>query len=201
MAASERIFTLLDTPVSVVSPASPKRAEWRGHVTFDHVWFAYDGEHYVLQDVSSRCAPVNASASSAPPGRARARSSTCCCGTTTSQGRILVDGVDIREIDLGELRKRLAWCCRTSTCSRARLAGTCGWGTRDWRGAGAAGPGGGARRPLRRRDGARRRRSPSAGRRVNGAEAVAVVCAGAGFRPANPRADEATSSIDTETNC
>src|ERR1022692_1434186 len=41
MAASERIFKLLDTPVQVVSPAVTKRPEGRGRIEFDHVWFAY----------------------------------------------------------------------------------------------------------------------------------------------------------------
>jgi ATP-binding cassette, subfamily B, multidrug efflux pump len=41
MAASERIFKLLDTPVDVVSPAMTKKPEGRGRIEFDHVWFAY----------------------------------------------------------------------------------------------------------------------------------------------------------------
>src|SRR5579863_4877087 len=41
MAASERIFKLLDTPVQVVSPAVVKRPEGLGRIEFDHVWFAY----------------------------------------------------------------------------------------------------------------------------------------------------------------
>jgi len=83
MAASERIFTLLDTPVSVVSPAAPKRVEWRGHVRFEHVWFAYDGEHEVLRDVSFEVRPGERVGIAGATGRARARSSICCSGTTT----------------------------------------------------------------------------------------------------------------------
>jgi ATP-binding cassette, subfamily B, multidrug efflux pump len=41
MAASERIFKLLDTPVEIVSPAVTKKAEGPGRIEFDHVWFAY----------------------------------------------------------------------------------------------------------------------------------------------------------------
>ena len=48
---------------------------------------------------------MSESGSSAPPDRARRRSSACCCvSTTCRQGRITVDGVDIREIDLADLR-------------------------------------------------------------------------------------------------
>src|SRR5208283_3534225 len=41
MAASERIFKLLDTPVQIVSPAVTKHPEGPGRIEFDHVWFAY----------------------------------------------------------------------------------------------------------------------------------------------------------------
>src|SRR2546427_4469295 len=41
MAAGERVFKLLDTPVDVMSPAQPKKPQGPGRVEFDHVWFAY----------------------------------------------------------------------------------------------------------------------------------------------------------------
>src|SRR6266436_4198647 len=58
MAASERIFKLLDTPVEVVSPAVAKRPEGAGRIEFDHVWFTYrestggaeDHSDWVLRD-------------------------------------------------------------------------------------------------------------------------------------------------------
>ena len=57
MAASERIFTLLDTPVAIVDAGVARTVRLggaRGRIEFDHVWFAYDGEHFVLRDVSFR---------------------------------------------------------------------------------------------------------------------------------------------------
>ena len=41
MASSERVFKLLDSPVEIVSPANPVKAEGKGRIEFDHVWFAY----------------------------------------------------------------------------------------------------------------------------------------------------------------
>jgi ATP-binding cassette subfamily B protein len=109
MAASERIFHVLDTPVAIQSPRTPAvmPADRSGRIEFDRVWFAYTGEDYVLRDVSfvadagDRLGIVGATGS----------------GKTTivnmllrfydvSRGRILVDGVDVREWDLAELRGR-----------------------------------------------------------------------------------------------
>src|SRR5207245_11101146 len=53
MASSERIFKLLDTPVSITSPAAPRKlGNIRGAVEFRNVWFAYNDENWVLKDVS-----------------------------------------------------------------------------------------------------------------------------------------------------
>jgi ATP-binding cassette subfamily B protein len=109
MAASERIFTLLDTPVGVVSPASPKRPEWRGHVKFEHVWFAYDGEHHVLRDVSFEVRPGERVGIVGATGAGKSTIINLLLRYyDVSRGRILVDGVDIRDVDLGELRSRFS---------------------------------------------------------------------------------------------
>src|SRR5215472_2800173 len=54
MAASERVFKLLDTPVDVVSPSSPKKAEGAGRIEFDHVWFAYRTLAQAAQEAASK---------------------------------------------------------------------------------------------------------------------------------------------------
>ncbi|MGH9468123.1 MAG: ABC transporter ATP-binding protein [Terriglobales bacterium] len=108
MAGSERIFHLLDTPVTLASPAAPQRpAAMPGRIEFDHVWFAYQGEDWILRDVSF----------TAEPGTSLAIVGHTGAGKTTmislllrfydvQKGRILLDGLDVRDWDLHELRRR-----------------------------------------------------------------------------------------------
>jgi ABC-type multidrug transport system fused ATPase/permease subunit len=106
MAASERIFTLLDTPVAIASPATPAVVAPRGHVEFDHVWFAYKDDDFVLRDVSF----------TVRPGERVGIVGATGAGKTTiinllmryydvTRGRVLVDGVDIRDWDVADLRR------------------------------------------------------------------------------------------------
>ena len=113
MASSERIFKLLDEPVTIAPPAAPKRLErLRGEIEFRNVWFAYTGgtepkdETWVLRDVSFRVAP----------GQTLALVGHTGAGKTTiiqlllrfydvQRGQILVDGADIHELDLTDLRR------------------------------------------------------------------------------------------------
>jgi ATP-binding cassette subfamily B multidrug efflux pump len=113
MAASERIFKLLDEPVTIVSPKQVRALPApRGEIEFRNVWFAYHGgatpreEDWVLRDVSFRV----------DPGRTLAIVGHTGAGKTTiiqlllrfydiQRGQILLDGVDIREMELEDLRR------------------------------------------------------------------------------------------------
>ena len=107
MASSERIFGLLDTPVDLASPVPGRRPTGPGRITFEHVWFAYRDEDYVLRDVSF----------AVDPGKRVGIVGATGAGKTTlinlllrfydvNRGRIAIDGVDIREIPLEDLRRR-----------------------------------------------------------------------------------------------
>ena len=141
MAASERIFKLLDTPVDIVSPAVTKRPEGPGRIEFDHVWFAYrevpeESNDRVAADASVRPASAmrggngNGDASSTEydwvlrdvtfsiePGETIAVVGHTGAGKTTlislllrfydvQKGAIRIDGVDVKEMDLADLRAR-----------------------------------------------------------------------------------------------
>jgi ATP-binding cassette subfamily B multidrug efflux pump len=123
MASSERIFQLLDTqpevrdPERCVLPAAAeesakgdggRRVGSRGMVEFENVWFAYNGEEWVLRDLSLRV----------EPGEKVALVGATGAGKTTliklltrlydvNRGRILIDGVDLRDLPQSELRSRV----------------------------------------------------------------------------------------------
>jgi ATP-binding cassette subfamily B protein len=107
MASSERIFKLLDTPVVIQSPTSPRPLPATAHpsVTFDRVWFAYNGEDYVLRDVSFTVAPGERVAIVGATGAGKSTIINLLMRFyEVTKGHILVDGVDIRQIELHALR-------------------------------------------------------------------------------------------------
>jgi ATP-binding cassette subfamily B protein len=113
MAASERIFKLLDEPFTITSPAQARTLpSARGEIEFRNVWFSYTGgaapkeADWVLRDVSFRV----------EPGQTLAIVGHTGAGKTTiiqlllrfydiQRGEILLDGVDIRTMDMQELRR------------------------------------------------------------------------------------------------
>ena len=114
MAASERIFKLLDEPITVDSSAQAVRLDCpRGEIEFRHVWFSYRDvpepadEDWVLRDVSFRV----------EPGQTLAIVGHTGAGKTTlislllrfydvQRGQILLDGIDIRTINIQNLRQQ-----------------------------------------------------------------------------------------------
>jgi ATP-binding cassette, subfamily B, multidrug efflux pump len=108
MAAAERVFKLLDTPVTIESPASPAAlGNGTGTIEFDHVWFAYNEEDWVLRDVSFRI----------EPGKTVAIVGHTGAGKTTivslvlrfydvQRGAVRVGGVDVKHLDPVALRRQ-----------------------------------------------------------------------------------------------
>ena len=149
MAASERVFKLLDTPAEITSPAVTKTPTGPGRIQFDHVWFAYrnvPGDNGKPADEGARdtrggngpvgpgLRPVQAQQSSAmvstepdwilrdvsftiEPGETVAIVGHTGAGKTTiisllmrfydvQKGAVRIDGVDVKDMDLAELRRR-----------------------------------------------------------------------------------------------
>lgn len=108
--ASHRIFKTLDLPVSVISPAEPKkRGRARGHIEFENVWFAYKEEDWVLKDVSFVVEPGQSVALVGHTGSGKTTITNLLMRFYDVQrGRVLLDGVDVRDWDLPSLRENFA---------------------------------------------------------------------------------------------
>jgi ATP-binding cassette subfamily B protein len=107
MASSERIFALLDAPVTVAPPSAP-RARPAGapcRIVFDHVWFAYADDNFVLRDVSFTVEPGERLGIVGATGAGKSTVINLLLRFyDVTRGRILVDDVDVRELDPAELR-------------------------------------------------------------------------------------------------
>jgi len=114
MAASERIFKLLDEPITIDSRTDAQRiATPRGEIEFRNVWFSYRNvdepadEDWVLRDVSFRVEPGQNFAIVGHTGAGKTTLISLLLRFYDIQrGQILLDGVDIRLLDLQELRKQ-----------------------------------------------------------------------------------------------
>jgi ATP-binding cassette, subfamily B, multidrug efflux pump len=107
MASSERIFKVLDEPVAIASPPAPCRRDPARlpHIAFDHVWFAYAGEDWVLRDVSFEVRPGERVAIVGATGSGKTTLINLLMRFyDVSRGRILVDGIDIRDLALEDVR-------------------------------------------------------------------------------------------------
>jgi ATP-binding cassette subfamily B protein len=113
MAAGERVFKLLDAKIEVTSPAIAKEPRGPGRIEFDHVWFAYNvstqtGEpDWVLRDVSFALEPGETIAVVGHTGAGKTTLiSLLMRFYDVQRGAIRIDGVDIKEMNLNDLRSR-----------------------------------------------------------------------------------------------
>ena len=110
MAASERIFKLLDTHESLPIAAAPVRlGDMRGSIEFKNVWFAYNDDDFVLKDISFSVAPGQTVALVGATGAGKSSITNLLTRLYEFQrGEILVDGISIRDVDPQELRRQVA---------------------------------------------------------------------------------------------
>jgi ATP-binding cassette, subfamily B, multidrug efflux pump len=161
MAAGERVFKLLDTPAEITSPAVTKQAIGPGRIEFDHVWFAYrnvpsedkagdsasrpgrlggavstqgrPGEpDWVLRDVSFDLEPGETVAVVGHTGAGKTTLISLLMRLYDVQkGAIRIDGVDIKDMDLPDLRRRFGVVLQDPFLFTGTVEGNIRLGT-DW---------------------------------------------------------------------
>src|SRR5581483_1672695 len=156
MASSERIFKLLDTPVDIASPAKPATAEGPGRIEFDHVWFAYRNvpvddkstadpramgkksqgaepgtPDWVLQDVSFAIEPGETAAIVGHTGAGKTTIiSLLLRFYDVQKGAVKIDGVDVRDMDVADLRRRFGVVLQDPFLFTGTIAGNIRLGTK-----------------------------------------------------------------------
>jgi ATP-binding cassette subfamily B protein len=99
------VFALLDTPVHIEAPGHVRTVPEGGPIEFDHVWFAYNGEDWVLRDVSFTIEPGETVAIVGHTGAGKTTLINLLLRFYDVQrGAIRIGGVDIREFDPRQLR-------------------------------------------------------------------------------------------------
>jgi ATP-binding cassette subfamily B multidrug efflux pump len=108
--ASHRIFKALDLPIAITTPAAPlKQGRAEGRIEFENVWFAYQDDEWVLKDVSFTVSPGQSVALVGHTGSGKTTITNLLMRFYEVQkGRILLDGVDVRDWDLQSLRENFA---------------------------------------------------------------------------------------------
>jgi ATP-binding cassette subfamily B multidrug efflux pump len=109
MASSERIFKLLDTQPAIVDAPLAKRADgFTGRIELDHLWFAYNDEDWVLQDVTFTVEPKQKVAIVGATGAGKSSLISLLYRFYDYQkGAIRIDGADIKDLEVKELRSHL----------------------------------------------------------------------------------------------
>ncbi|HLR30906.1 MAG TPA: ABC transporter ATP-binding protein [Fodinibius sp.] len=110
LASSERIFDVLDTHNEVTDPEQPKHiSQPMGHIQFDEVWFGYNEEETVLKDISFEAKPGETIAIVGATGAGKSTIINLLMRFyNVNKGTIFLDGVDIKELTLEELRSNFA---------------------------------------------------------------------------------------------
>lgn len=108
--ASHRIFKTLDLPITVTTPEKPlKQGRAIGRIEFENVWFAYKQDDWVLKDVSFTVEPGQSVALVGHTGSGKTTITNLLMRFYDVQrGRILLDGVDVRDWDLQTLHENFA---------------------------------------------------------------------------------------------
>lgn len=111
--AVERINNIMSEPIEIRDPEQPKSlpeggSTRLGEIRFEHVWLAYKNDEYVIKDLNFTIHPGEKVALVGPTGAGKSSIIRLLCRLyEPTRGRILVDGIDIRDLPQTELRRHI----------------------------------------------------------------------------------------------
>ncbi len=109
LASGEKVFSILGEQPDIVNSVHPiEKKQFEGKIEFSHVWFAYEGDDYILKDVSFTISPGEKVAFVGATGAGKS-SILNLIGRyyDIQKGEILIDGVNIRDLDIRQLRSSI----------------------------------------------------------------------------------------------
>jgi ABC-type multidrug transport system fused ATPase/permease subunit len=133
MASGERLFRLLDWPIAIESkPGAPELPLIRGEVLFDHVDFAYSPEVPVLRDINLHVKPGQLIALVGATGSGKSTMVKLLNRSYESKsGRLLIDGYDVRDVELSSLRRQMGIVLQETFLFRGSVADNIRYGRLD----------------------------------------------------------------------
>ena len=128
-----RVFEVLDAPRQIASPETPQApAAWSGRITFEHASFSYDGRHPVLSDITLDVQPGECVAIVGATGAGKSTLlSLVSRFYDVASGAVKVDGVDVRQLDLAQLRRHVGIVFQESFLFSHTIAANVAYGRPD----------------------------------------------------------------------
>lgn len=110
LTSAERIREVLEVKPQITNPENPKRPNMPAEIRFEHVYFGYDPHFPVVKDINIEIKPGEKVAIVGKSGSGKSTIAKLLLRFyDVNEGRILIDGIDIREIDLNYLRRKVAY--------------------------------------------------------------------------------------------
>ncbi len=130
MTGARRVFEVLDAPLEVNSPASPRRVDaLAGRIRFEHVYFHYHSGADVLEDIDFEVAPGKVLAIVGVTGAGKSTLlSLVSRFYDPTAGRVLLDGVDLRELHVDTLRRNIGVVFQESLLFKGTVADNIAFG-------------------------------------------------------------------------
>jgi subfamily B ATP-binding cassette protein MsbA len=124
IASAERVFEILDEPDEIAPPASPVIIEnMRGEIAFDGVWFEYESDRPVLRELNLRVSPGERVAIVGVTGTGKSTIVDLVLRFYDPvKGRILIDGVDLRDLDMYSYRRKVGFVPQDSVLMKGTLS-------------------------------------------------------------------------------